>query len=234
MILRCFHLNLEGRTRPWECCSSHELKLACFEGFPYSTQASFFLFHISQYAQMEVLVKYGREDPFQPSATSTGRTRSFRQSVTSHAFWRLGGVTRVKGNQNLFHCSWTTFRCLCRRWCWEGCALRWSLVQIAICVSVCGLQRVMHGDSVLSSHRLAAKAKNQLEKPLEEYKPGMELTGVFMICRPVWFSITVWAWLSQCNLGGFYEWKQITSRQAVFISREVDDINLERHNKYWQ
>ena len=85
-------------------------------------------------------------------------------------------------------------------------------MQIAICVKICGLQRVMNGGSILSSHRLAAKAKNQLEKPLEEYKPGMELTGVFMICSPVWFSITVWVCLSQCNLGVFYDMSESKSR----------------------
>ena len=64
-------------------------------------------------------------------------------------------------------------------------------MQTEICVSVSGLQSVMDGwiDSsnalnkrciVLSPHRLTAKAKNQLEKPLEAYTPGMELTGVFI------------------------------------------------------
>lgn len=49
---------------------------------------------------------------------------------------------------------------------------------------------------------------------------GDELTGVFIYFSPV-----------SVQLGSFYEWKQLTSRQVVFISM-IDDLNLQRHNKY--
>ena len=167
-----------------------------------SVQACVFL-NISQYAQMEVLVQYVRGSIPQCNFCRSDKKSLAKchESCLLATWWQkmlyaIIYVTQMKGDQNLFHCSGTTFRCLCRRWCWEVCTLRWSLVQIEICVSVSGLQRVMDGwiDSsntlnkrcmVLSSHRLSAKAKSQLEKPLTEYELGDELTGVFIYFSPV-------------------------------------------------
>jgi len=157
--------------------------------------------YFSIYAQMEVLVQYVRGSIPQCNFCRSDKKSlaKCRESCLLATWWQkmLYAIiygTQMKGDQNLFHCSGTTFRCLCRRWCWEVCTLRWSLWLQFVLALVDFRESWMggliaatrwtnvawsfHPTDFLLRPRLSSRSRWQSTS-------GDELTGVFICFSPV-------------------------------------------------